>query len=243
MLTLIKHTPLPLPAVAKLSLPDPLARASAVRERSPYLNWSERKADVLKEFTVSGSISLAAGLMDADEKDGEEQSVPLAKARQRLQALESSARGVSTVEMSQSEIIRRVEKMQRDLQRSWENNQRVTSLKICIQASKLLTQAQVPQFYPSMWTMVTEVSEGGGRSGTALRSYWQPTRRPQLLDTFGHLVFGRLKSMADEEYGRMGGKGPLPDSFTARDVGAETRETCRNWMYKTSCIRELLPRL
>ena len=144
-------------AVAKLVMPDPLARPGIAKERSPYLNWKERKGDVLREFTVSGSISLAAGLMEADEKDGEEQSVPLTKARQRLQALESAARGVATVEMSQSDIIRRVEKMQRDLQRSWEANQRVTSLKICIQASKLLTQAQVPQFYPSMWTMVTEV--------------------------------------------------------------------------------------
>ena len=144
--------------VAKLSMPipDPLSR-QGMKERSPYLVWTERKTDVLREFTVSGNISLAAGLMDADDNAGEEQSVPLAKARQRLQALESAARGVATVEMSQSDIIRRVEKMQRDLQKSWENNQRVTSLKICIQASKLLTQAQVPQFYPSMWTMVTEV--------------------------------------------------------------------------------------
>ena len=143
--------------MAKLTLPDPLARTGTAKERSPFLSWPERKAEVLREFTVSGNISLASGLMDADDNAGEEQSVPLAKARQRLQALESAARGVATVEMSQSDIIRRVEKMQRDLQRSWENNQRVTSLKICIQASKLLTQAQVPQFYPSLWTMVTEV--------------------------------------------------------------------------------------
>ena len=70
-----------------------------------------------------------------------------------------------------------------------------------------------------------------------------PSPLTQLLDTFGRLVFGRLKAMADEEYVRMGGRGPLPEGFTARDVGGETRETCRNWMYKTSCIRELLPRL
>jgi hypothetical protein len=33
------------------------------------------------------------------------------------------------------------------------------------------------------------------------------------------------------------------DNFIAADVGGEARETCKNWMYKTACIRELLPRL
>jgi hypothetical protein len=33
------------------------------------------------------------------------------------------------------------------------------------------------------------------------------------------------------------------EDFRATDVGGEARETARNWMYKTSCIRELLPRI
>jgi hypothetical protein len=154
--------------MARLVVADPLRHADH-RERSNYLVWSDRKVDVLREFTVSGNVSFAAGLLDADDAAGEEQSVPLAKARQRLQLLEASSRGVATVEMSQSDIIRRIEKMQRDLQRSWENNQRVTSLKICIQCSKLLTQAQVPQFYPSMWTMVIEVRDWPPNTSCAVK--------------------------------------------------------------------------
>lgn len=183
-----------------------------------YLNWDDRKKEVLREFTLTGKISVAASFMlDEDDKE-ENDNQHVEKAKQKLAMLEGAAKG--TVEMSQTQYEQRIAKLQKDLQRAWNSNQRVTSLKIAIQCSKLLAEPKVPRFYPSMFVLVAEI-----------------------LDTFGRLVFDRLKTVAEEENLRMGGRGRLHEDFNANDVGAEARETCRNWFYKTSCIRELLPRL
>ena len=206
------------------SLSTPGVVAGVAGRGRSYLEWDARKREVLSEFTLAGKLSVAASFLldESEEGDVEDLSVPLAKARARLEALEAAARGGGSVELSQAEYERRISKLSRDLTRAWNGSQRVTSLKIAIQCAKLLAEARVPAFYPSMFVLVTDV-----------------------LDTFGRCVFSRLRSAAVEEQARMGSSrdGALPDDFASGDVGAEVREMCRNWVYKTACIRELLPRL
>jgi hypothetical protein len=141
----------------------------------------------------------------------------------------------------------------------------------------------VPQFYPNIFCFITNI-----------------------LETFGQLVFERIRVLAEEVDSRMGGSATLPgtilstliarlcrcrsvvcagrsvcacscactlcsacdlyacclrcrfgvclsvrrdvaarrtEDFTCLDIGDEAKETCKNWIYKIVCIRELLPRL
>lgn len=67
-----------------------------------------------------------------------------------------------------------------------------------------------------------------------------------ILDTFGDLVFERIKSKGIDVLtpgSKVKTAASLPVNFTYMDVSPSAQETCRNWFYKTACIRELMPRL
>jgi hypothetical protein len=60
------------------------------------------------------------------------------------------------VELSQQEYASHVKKLTKDLEAAWAKDERVGTLKIAIQIAKLLTDTSYPQFYPSIFVMVTE---------------------------------------------------------------------------------------
>lgn len=96
---------------------------------------------------------------------------------------------------------------------------------------------EVPQFFPSKFVLITEI-----------------------LDTFGRLVFDRLRKRSTI----YDGDTPIPlkgtdtrafnfvrssvssccaENFRAEDVGDGAKELCKNWFYKIYSIRELVPRM
>ena len=184
--------------------------------------WNEFKNDVLLNYNVSGKFRVKANFM-TDVEDGLQQNqkqLPTDHAKKRLEKLEESKEeAAASIEVTQKEFVRRIESLHRELISSWERNERVQTLKIAIQCAKLMQDTTVVSFYPSAFMMLTSV-----------------------LDSFGGLVYKRILVQA-QDLAKAEGSVPIVDNeFTCRDVPQAAKEICRNWFYKTACIRELVPR-
>lgn len=158
------------------------------------------------------------------------------KSRERLEELEikqfeqqqgsgggsaGKTKGNRTLELSQREYVARVKRMETQMRAAWSRDQKVLALRLAIKSVKLLGDTSTaPQLYPCVFVLVSDA-----------------------LDAFGELVFNRIAARASEDEAGQPLSRALPDNFTASDVNIHAKETCRNWFYKTACIRELLPRM
>ena len=184
--------------------------------------WNVQKNRVLAEYATA-SIRVKASFLDdaASMDDGSQKQQSVSAAKERLMALQG--RGPEdTLELSQKEYMDHITKLHGELITAWNTEEKVLSLKLAIQCAKLLSDVDVPQFYPIMFCLVSDI-----------------------LDTFGTLVYERIKARAEEVLTQAAGGAPqrLKEGWVSSDVPTEAKETCRNWFYKTACIRELLPRL
>jgi len=135
----------------------------------------------------------------------------------RVDAIDEGDDEVSMVRYNAREYVQNMAEMNEELARAWNKEERVKALKMAIQCAKLLGDASTPQFYPSLFVLVTEI-----------------------LDTFGRLVFERIKQKGLTAAGQ---KKKKVEDFGPSDVTEEARETCKNWFYKVASIRELIPRV
>ncbi|KAG7392842.1 hypothetical protein PHYPSEUDO_014329 [Phytophthora pseudosyringae] len=186
------------------------------------------KASMLEVNDLENEISFAPK-SDYQKVDDPAEASVIKKSRARLEQLErdpdtavsSSEQVEQTIEISQSQYVAKVKEMQRRLIASWEQNHKVEALRIAIKCVKLLADSNTaPQLYPCVFVLVSEV-----------------------LDVFGKLVFDRIYARASEDENGQPLPEPLGEHFMSSDVNTQATETCRNWFYKTACIRELLPRI
>uniref|UniRef100_K3WSD6 Uncharacterized protein n=1 Tax=Globisporangium ultimum (strain ATCC 200006 / CBS 805.95 / DAOM BR144) TaxID=431595 RepID=K3WSD6_GLOUD len=233
------------------TIPDSPAALSLQKQAPPPTTkqlWKIHKDRVLQKFE-NVTFKIKASMLEAHDIENEiswtsraqygprDDRDPIAtdgihvlkKTRERLEMLERrpSSSGSSakkedrTVEMSQSEYVEKIHIMENELVAAWNQNQKVAALRIAIKSVKLLGDTtSSPQLYPCVFVLVSD-----------------------LLDTFGNLVFERIKARGSEDENGQPLPTPLSENFVSSDVNIHAKETCRNWFYKTACIRELLPRI
>ncbi|XP_064600257.1 VPS35 endosomal protein-sorting factor-like [Liolophura sinensis] len=192
---------------------------------STFEPWAAKKSGILSKYTTSEKLSITTSFLSASDKERvviKTQATVSDKVKNRLEQLDDFEEGSvkEMLNLSQQDYVNRIDELNQALIQAWDLDQRVKSLKIAIQCSKLLADTSVLQFYPSKFVLVTDI-----------------------LDTFGRLVFSRLKDKAQYIPKGSGVPVKLPENFTPDQVPESAKETCRNWFFKIASIRELIPRL
>eukprot|EP01041_Mallomonas_annulata_P001750 gene1750-3381_t len=202
------------------------------KDSSLELQWTARKEMILQEYATEGNTTIGSRTSiessDNEEKDidGTASSKRVHLYTKRLANLERRHNIVEQkVSLTQSEYIAHIDRLTNELQTVWKQDERVQSLKIAIQLSKLLSDTTMPKFYPYTFVLITNA-----------------------LDLFGRMVYSRLHSIADDaiydlNYKSHGYRIRLSDQFSYTDIPDIAQETCCNWIYKILCIRELQPRI
>ncbi|XP_072043735.1 VPS35 endosomal protein-sorting factor-like isoform X2 [Amphiura filiformis] len=190
--------------------------------------WSSKKASILSKYTTSEKLSITTSFLSSADREKVNVKSQVAqgtvtdKVKNRLEQLDDFEEGSvkEMLNLSQQEYVHRIEELNQALVSSWDQDQKVKALKIAIQCSKLLADISVIQFYPSKFVLVTDI-----------------------LDTFGNLVYDRIRRKST--YLPPGSMTPqmLPVNFSPDQVPDSAKETCRNWFFKIASIRELIPRL
>ncbi|RVE48169.1 hypothetical protein evm_007229 [Chilo suppressalis] len=192
---------------------------SLVDDATNYLNaWNARRSNILTKYTTGEKLTIVSSFLPGGEKTLFRQVSNLnEKVKHRLEQLDDFEEGSvrKTIGLSQQEFVTKINVLDDEIKKAWESEQRVKAFKIGIQCSKMLSDVNVMQFYPSKFVLITDI-----------------------LETFGDLVFDRLKGKSYKQ-------NVVKDinEIDPNSIPETAKETCQNWLFKMSSIRELLPRL
>ena len=174
----------------------------------PAEYWASLSALTSKKYQSTEAFKIYS-----DSADDEPKAVPQTFSRMELLDKDTKKKGNEISYLSHKEFIAHINMLTKEMEQAWNQNDRVKTLKLAIQSTKMLRDVQTQTYYPAVFMSITE-----------------------MLDHFGYLVYSRLVAIAFE------GRESVAN-FDSREVNELSKETALNWLLKISCIRELQPRL
>lgn len=188
-----------------------------------FETWEVKK---LKIFAMFKKITDATGVMIDERRDRNlDRPIRMGQGKSRMELVENKGKAMSATPegtvISAKEFTTQLEKLNKEMKKFWEKEDKVACVRIAIQCAKLLNDTATPLFYPQKFILLTDI-----------------------LDEFGELVHGRMKKLTKEHSnGRLIITDENEEAFDYSQLPDKVQETCRNWFLKCACIREVLPRI
>ena len=152
-------------------------------------------------------------LYSFDFSESQEKNYKIEKGRSRMDELEKGEDDTNAGTVG--EIVKKMEIKKKEMLQQWDKEEKVSTLKTIIQYAKILNDVSTPKFYCHKFLLISE-----------------------FIDNFSKLVYERICKLA------FSSKQKVDFSKITPQVGNQTaKEVCMNWIMKTCCIRELLPRI
>ncbi|KAG1676021.1 UPF0505 protein C16orf62 [Nymphon striatum] len=230
--------------------PESKSRTNSEKEfesDSNFEPWSVKKSSILNKYTTSEKLSITTSFLSGGEKVKTQNTVT-DKVKHRLEQLDDFEEGSikEMLDLSQQEYVNRIDELSSAMKEAWDQDQKVKGLKIVIQRASVIVKYNY--YYANVTIMHMHVEfyiakfDRDWVERAANREDWRSRREALAQQWARKLVNDRIHSKA--QYIPSGSKTPvsLPDNFDPDQVPESAKETCRNWFFKISSIRELIPR-
>ena len=176
-------------------------------------NWKSLKKNLNDLFCNNFEMKVKS-LYNFDFSETQDKNYKIEKGRTRIDELEKD--GDDTNVGTVGEIVKKMEIIKKEMLQRWDKEEKVSTLKIIIQCAKILNDVSTPKFYCHKFLIISE-----------------------FIDNFSRLVYERICKLA---FGSS--KQQIDFSKITPQVGNQVaKDVCMNWIMKTCCIRELLPRI
>ena len=194
-------------------------------ENPQTLDFESWEAKKLKIFAMFKALTDGQEIgYDLSGKGKEiDKAIRMGQGKNRQGALDAKTakNNPHTTMISAKEFTQQLERLDKEMTKFWNREDKVSCIRIAIQCAKLLNDTTTPLFYPQKFILLTDI-----------------------LDNFSELVRSRMRKLTSQHSnGRIIITDENEDTTDFTQIPDKVKEISRNWFNKVSCIREVLPRI